>query len=71
LVVVRSRATTRDALSAAIRSLVDVQAHILGGVLNDVDASRRGQGYLKGGYYHYYRSEDYRQDADDHSQSAA
>jgi len=71
LVVVRSRATTRDALSAAIRSLVDVQAHILGGVLNDVDASRGGQGYLEGGYYHYYRSEDYRQDADDHSQSAA
>jgi len=71
LVVVRSRATTRDAVSAAIRSLVDVQAHILGGVLNDVDATGGGQGYLEGGYYHYYRSEDYRQDADDHSQSAA
>ena len=73
LVVVRSRATTRDAVAAAIRSLEDVRASILGGVLNDVDPNRGGQGYLDGGHYQYYRSEEYHQDADadDHSQSAA
>jgi capsular exopolysaccharide synthesis family protein len=73
LLVVRANATTRDAVIAAIRSLRDVHANILGGVLNDVDPSRGGQGYLGESYYHYYRSEEYLQDADvdDHSQSAA
>jgi succinoglycan biosynthesis transport protein ExoP len=73
LLVVRARATTRDAVIAAIRSLGDVRANVLGGVLNDVDTSRGGEGYLGGSYYHYYRSEEYPQepDADGHSQSAA
>lgn len=73
LLVVRARATTRDAVIAAIRSLRDVGANILGGVLNDVEPDRGGHGHLGGGYYHYYQSEDYRQDedTDGHSQSAA
>ncbi len=75
LLVVRARATTRDALVSAVRSLRDVRANLLGGVLNDVDASRGAQGYLGGGYYHYYRSEEYRHGGEDdsggHSQSAA
>ena len=73
LLVVRASATTRDAVIAAIRSLRDVRANVLGGVLNDVDTSRGGEGYLGGSYYHYYRSEEYPQepDADGHSQSAA
>lgn len=73
LLVVRARATTRDAVIAAIRSLRDVRANILGGVLNDVEPDRGGQGHGGGGYYHYYQSEDYRQDedTDGHSQSAA
>jgi len=60
LLVVRARATTRDAVLSAIRSLADVRAHILGGVLNDVEASRGGQGGIGGAYYHYYRGEEYR-----------
>ncbi|MGB8330792.1 MAG: polysaccharide biosynthesis tyrosine autokinase [Polyangiales bacterium] len=73
LLVVRARATTRDAVIAAIRSLRDVGAHVLGGVLNDVDGARSGQGYLDGGYYHYYRNEEYGRDpgTDHHNQSAA
>ncbi|NNK06670.1 MAG: polysaccharide biosynthesis tyrosine autokinase [Myxococcales bacterium] len=60
LLVVRARATTRDAVLAAIRSLTDVRAHILGGVLNDVEVSRGGQAGVGGAYYHYYRGEEYR-----------
>ena len=73
LLVVRARATTRDAVVSAIRSLRDVRANILGGVLNDVEPGREGQGPVGGGYYHYYRSEEYHQDepTDGHSQSAA
>jgi succinoglycan biosynthesis transport protein ExoP len=73
LLVVRARATTRDAVVSAIRSLRDVRANVLGGVLNDVEPGRDGQGPVGGGYYHYYRSEEYHQDepTDGHSQSAA
>jgi capsular exopolysaccharide synthesis family protein len=73
LLVVRSRATTRDAVISAVRSLRDVNANILGGVLNDVEPGRGGQGYLGGGHYHYYRGEEYRADTEPpgHSQSAA
>jgi capsular exopolysaccharide synthesis family protein len=71
LLVVRARATTRDAVISAMRSLRDVRANILGGVLNDLDPSRGEQGYLGGSYYRYYRSEEYTQDTDGHSQSAA
>lgn len=71
LLVVRSRATTRDAVIAAMRSLRDVRANILGGVLNDVEPGRSGS--LGGGYYHYYRSAEYRSEdeAGGQSQSAA
>ncbi|MGB8223006.1 MAG: polysaccharide biosynthesis tyrosine autokinase [Polyangiales bacterium] len=73
LLVVRARATTRDAVVGAIRSLHDVRANILGGVLNDVDATRGSNGYLEGSYYRYYRSEDDGEDPsrDQHNQSAA
>jgi len=75
LLVARTRATTRDAVLTAIRGLKDVQANLVGGVLNDVESSGGGRGYLDGGYYHYYRSEEYRSDEEPggggHSQSAA
>ncbi len=73
LLVVRARATTRDAVLSAIRSLADVRAHVLGGVLNDVEPSRGGQGVLGGSYYHYYRGEEYRTETNPPgpSQSAA
>jgi capsular exopolysaccharide synthesis family protein len=64
LMVVHSQKTTRDALRSALRQLGDVNAHITGGVLNDVDLSSRQYGY--GGYY-YYASEGYAADDDDRS----
>lgn len=72
LLVVRTQATTRDSVTSAIRSLRDVHANLLGGVLNDVEPSRGGKGH-GGGYYHYYRGEEYRSESEPpaHNQSAA
>jgi len=63
LLVVKAHATTRDALRSALRQLRDVNANIVGGVLNDVDPKRKG--YASGGYYHYYRREGYYHSSDD------
>lgn len=76
LLVVRAEATTRDAVVGALQSLRNVGAHVLGGVLNDVEPHRSGQGHPGGGYYGYYRNEPWDDggDSDDdsgHSQSAA
>ena len=76
LLVIRSDATTRDAVRGTLQSLRNVRAHVLGGVLNDVEPRRSGQGYRGGGSYGYYRSEtlDDGSDSDDdsgRSQSAA
>ena len=72
LLVVRAQATTRDSVTSAIRSLRDVHANLLGGVLNDVEPSRGVKGH-GGGYYHYYRGEEYRSENEppEHNQSAA
>jgi succinoglycan biosynthesis transport protein ExoP len=56
LVVVRADSTTRDAARAAIRSLRQVDGHILGCVVNDADLSEQGYGgkyYAAGNYYTY------------------
>jgi len=73
LLVVRAQATSRDAVLSALRSLRDVRANLLGGVLNDVEPSRGGKGYGSGGYYHYYRADEYSSEKEPpgHSQSAA
>jgi Mrp family chromosome partitioning ATPase len=57
ILVARDRSTTRSALRAALRTLNDVSANVLGCVLNDVDTSRRSYGYGTGRYYYYYRDE--------------
>jgi capsular exopolysaccharide synthesis family protein len=57
LIVVKAQETTRDALASALRQLRDVGAHVVGGVLNDVDPRRKG--YAGGDYYYYYRREGY------------
>jgi capsular exopolysaccharide synthesis family protein len=48
VLVLRAGATTREAARGAVRALSDVNARILGAVLNDVDLS----GSRYGGYYH-------------------
>jgi polysaccharide biosynthesis transport protein len=56
LLVIHTQRTTRDALRSAMRQLSDVQGHLIGGVLNEVDLSAQRYGY---GAYYYYRSEQY------------
>jgi capsular exopolysaccharide synthesis family protein len=53
IVVVKAGATTRDAARRTLRSLADVNARVLGVVLNDVDTkdSRYGAYYYAYGYY--------------------
>ena len=50
LLVVRAGETTKQALNVSKKALEDVNAHILGAVLNDYDARRNRYG---GGYYTY------------------
>ncbi len=59
LLVMRARVTTRDAILSAVRSLSEVQANMVGGVLNDVGSRNGRQGYLDERYHHYYRRHDY------------
>ncbi|OGJ88826.1 MAG: hypothetical protein A2268_07770 [Candidatus Raymondbacteria bacterium RifOxyA12_full_50_37] len=57
LLVVKSYSTDRVILERAINTIQNVNANILGFVLNDIDLSHRyaSYGYYKY-YYHYYRS---------------
>lgn len=51
LLVARSNITTRQSLSASKKALEDVNARILGVILNDFDAKNRAYG--RGSYYSY------------------
>lgn len=52
MLVVRAGQTTRDMLANAKRLLSDVNVHVLGALLNNLDVTRRGYGQY---YYRYYR----------------
>src|SRR5262249_34680233 len=52
VLVAKAQQTGREMLSRAVRQLHDVNANILGCVLNDVDLKQREYGY---NYYYYYR----------------
>ena len=52
VLVVRAGQTTRDMLAKAKRLLSDVNVHMLGAILNNLDVTRRGYGQY---YYRYYR----------------
>lgn len=60
LVVVKAEKTTRDGLRSAMRQLTDVNARILGCVVNGVDLAAGTYG--GGGYYAYYRADYYAED---------
>ncbi|QQR89129.1 MAG: polysaccharide biosynthesis tyrosine autokinase [Myxococcales bacterium] len=51
IVVVRSNKTGREGARAALRRLRDVEAKVIGVVLNAVDLNNKSHGY--GGYYYY------------------
>ncbi|MDF1563922.1 MAG: polysaccharide biosynthesis tyrosine autokinase [Deltaproteobacteria bacterium] len=53
IVIAKAHATTREMLASTTESLLDVNARILGVVLNQVDVERREYG---GYYYRYYRN---------------
>lgn len=61
LMVVKAGHTTKDMLAQAKRRLADVNANVLGVVLNDLDIEKRQYGYDYYRYYHrygyYYRDE--------------
>jgi Mrp family chromosome partitioning ATPase len=51
VVVAKAAQTTKDGIRRAARKLYDVDANLLGVVLNDVDFDHGGYG----GYYYYQR----------------
>lgn len=57
LLIVKSMKTTRDAAKHAVSVLNDIEANILGAVLNDLDLSNRKYG--KHYYYYYYKKYGY------------
>jgi len=58
VLVVKSDKTTKEALATAWQELRQVNARILGSVLNDHDVARRGYGhYTYGRYRHYHTAE--------------
>jgi len=75
LLVVREGVTTRDEVLSAIRRLRDVNAKILGAVLNDVAVGSSKRMSSQEGYYHYSQSAGYGVEEAEgpggHSQSAA
>ena len=58
VLVLHGNKTTREAARSALRQLRDVSAHLVGGILNDVDLTARHYGY---GSYYYYQAEGYYQ----------
>jgi succinoglycan biosynthesis transport protein ExoP len=58
LLVLHGNKTTREAARSALRQLRDVNARLVGGILNDVDLAARHYGY---GSYYYYQAEGYYQ----------
>lgn len=68
ILVIHGRKTSRDALRSSLRQLRDVNSHVIGGVLNDIDLSAHPTGY--GSYYYYYRGDGYQaEDPPDHDDS--
>jgi polysaccharide biosynthesis transport protein len=51
VLVVKVGQTVREHISNALRVLKDIQAHVLGAVLNDINIGKDGYYYY---YYHYY-----------------
>lgn len=61
ILIVHTQRTTRDALRSALRQLRDVNGHLVGGILNNVDLSSNRYGYSSS---YYYRDESYGADSE-------
>ena len=55
VLVVKVRQTVRERVANSLRLFKDVQAHVLGAVLNDISMGKDGYYYYH--YYHYYYGE--------------
>jgi capsular exopolysaccharide synthesis family protein len=62
LLVIRAGETPRQMILGSVDKLRTVNAHILGAILNGIDAGREGYYYYKYGKYYYYG------EGDDHEQ---
>jgi Mrp family chromosome partitioning ATPase len=58
ILVIKASKTTKDAARRAARQLLDINANLLGVVLNDLDLSDEGY-YRQQKYYYYYRGYEY------------
>ncbi len=58
ILVIKASKTTKDAARRAARQLVDINANLLGVVLNDLDLSDQGH-YRQQKYYYYYKGYEY------------
>ena len=58
ILVIKASKTTRDAARRAARQLMDINANLLGVVLNDLDLSDEGY-YRQQKYYYYYKGYEY------------
>lgn len=58
ILVIKASKTTRDAARRAARQLLDINANLLGVVLNDLDLSDEGY-YRQQKYYYYYKGYEY------------
>ena len=57
VLVIHAGFTSRDVIANGVRQLRDVQAHIIGSVLNNVDIGKDSYYYYQD-YYHYYGEKD-------------
>ena len=62
LMVVKSQKTTRDAVHHSLNVLHDIEAHVLGAVLNNLDLTNRKYGAH---FYHYYSKYGYYYDSNE------
>lgn len=58
ILVIKASKTTKDSARRAARQLVDINANLLGVVLNDLDLSDEGY-YRQQKYYYYYKGYEY------------
>jgi capsular exopolysaccharide synthesis family protein len=56
ILIIHTQRTTREAVRSALRQLRDVNGHLIGGILNDVDLSSQRYGYSTS---YYYRDDSY------------
>jgi capsular exopolysaccharide synthesis family protein len=69
VLIVKSLQTTRDALKHSFSVFTDINAKVLGAVLNDMDLNNRKYG--RHYYYHYYKKYGYYYNQDDSKKDSA